>query len=129
LRIAKKKAIEEGRKQYADYSVIAKAIVRQGNAYMKMKDYGKAVEAFGKALTEHRTADTLNLLKKAEKLKAEADVQAYLDPQKAAEAKDRGNQFFKTRSILKQSKSIQRLLQEVLMTTLCTATELLLTQS
>jgi stress-induced-phosphoprotein 1 len=90
-----KEAIELGRKQFVDYSIIAKALVRMGNAYMKMKDYTNAVEMYGQALTEHRTADTLNLLKKAEKLKEENDRLSYLNPQKSAEAKERGNQFFK----------------------------------
>lgn len=89
------KAIEDGRKQFADYKLIAKAFVRIGNIYMKTKNYNDAVEAYSKALTEDRTASTLNLLKKAEKLKEEADKLAYLDPQKSLEAKERGNQLFK----------------------------------
>jgi len=89
------KAVEEGRKQFADYTLIAKAIVRMGNAFMKMQDYTKAVEAYQQALTEHRTADTLNLLRKAEKMKEEAERNALLDPQKSLESKERGNQYFK----------------------------------
>eukprot|EP01118_Nematostelium_gracile_P007605 TRINITY_DN2488_c0_g1_i4.p1 TRINITY_DN2488_c0_g1~~TRINITY_DN2488_c0_g1_i4.p1 ORF type:complete len:611 (-),score=213.86 TRINITY_DN2488_c0_g1_i4:24-1787(-) len=88
-------AIEKGRKQYADFSVIAKAYARIGNAHMKTKNYAKAVEAYETSLTEHRTAATLDSLKKAEKFKEQAEKEAYLDPTKAQEAKERGNQFFK----------------------------------
>lgn len=38
--------------------------MRIGNIYMKTKNYNDAVEAYSKALTEDRTASTLNLLKK-----------------------------------------------------------------
>jgi len=90
-----RKAIEEGRKQFLDYSIVAKAFVRIGNAYIKNKDYAQAIEAYQKALTEHRTADTLSLLKKAEKMKEDNDRMSYLDPEKSQAAKDRGNKHFK----------------------------------
>jgi stress-induced-phosphoprotein 1 len=94
-----RKAIEDGRKLHVDYTIVAKALVRIGNAYSKAKDYGKAVEAYQQALTEHRTPETLNLLKKAEKSKEEFDRLSYLDPVKSQEAKEQGNQFFKESKI------------------------------
>jgi len=88
------RAIEEGRKLRADYKHIAKALARMGNAYMKLDKIDEAVNAYSKSLTEDRTAQTLTLLQKAEKLKVERDKQAYFDPQKSLEAKERGNKFF-----------------------------------
>jgi len=64
-------AIEEGRKQRADYKQIAKAFARIGNAYMKLHRHGDAVDAYNHSLTEDRTPETLTLLQKAEKIKKE----------------------------------------------------------
>lgn len=87
------KAIEESRAKF-DGMNVAKAYQRMGNVYMKAKDYEKAVNAYNKSLTEDRNKTTLDLLKKAEKLYEEKKKQDYLDPVKAAEAKERGNQLF-----------------------------------
>lgn len=90
------KAIDEGRKQFADYKLIAKAYQRIGNIHMKKKQYVEAVEAYNKSLTEDRTGQTLELLKKAEKLKKEQEALDYLSPQLSLEAKERGNKLFQT---------------------------------
>lgn len=50
---------------------------------------------YSKSLTEHRTPDILTKLREAEKAKAEADKQAYIDPEKAEAAREEGNTFFK----------------------------------
>jgi len=89
------KAIDEGRKQRADYKLIAKAYSRMGNAYLKMEDYSKALEAYNKSLTEDRTPQTLELVHKTEKLKQEQEKKAYINPQLSIEHKDKGNQWFK----------------------------------
>jgi stress-induced-phosphoprotein 1 len=54
-----------------------------------------AIKLYKESLTEHRTADVLDKLHKAEKQKKDAEVAAYLDPEKGAEAKERGNTFFR----------------------------------
>jgi len=87
-------AVEEGRKQRADYKNIAKAFSRMGNAYMKLDKLDDAVEAYNKSLTEDRTPQTLALLKKAEKIKEERDRLAKIDPQRALEHKEKGNKLF-----------------------------------
>ncbi|KAG4221064.1 hypothetical protein PC116_g30459, partial [Phytophthora cactorum] len=51
-------AIEEGRKIYADFKMIAKSYARIGTAYEKQGDLAAAIENYQKSLTEHRTPDT-----------------------------------------------------------------------
>ncbi|KAI1812115.1 hypothetical protein GGS20DRAFT_559560 [Poronia punctata] len=88
-------AIEEGRSIYADFKMIAKSYARIGTAYEKSGDLTSAIENYQKSLTEHRTADTVNKLRAAERKKIEAEKQAYIDPAKAEEAREEGNKKFK----------------------------------
>ncbi|KAH8813151.1 hypothetical protein F5884DRAFT_671214 [Xylogone sp. PMI_703] len=88
-------AIEEGREIYADFKMIAKSYGRIGSAYEKLGDLTKAIENYKKSLTEHRTPDIANKLRAAEKLKIETAKQAYIDPEKAEEARELGNKKFK----------------------------------
>ncbi|KAF7856977.1 hypothetical protein EAF04_009737 [Stromatinia cepivora] len=89
------KAVEEGREIYADFKMIAKSYARIGTAYEKMGDLPKAIENYNKSLTEHRTPDVVNKLRAAEKNKIESAKKAYIDPVKAEEARELGNQKFK----------------------------------
>ena len=88
-------AIEKGRSIRADYTVIAKAMTRKGNALVKQGKLEEAVDQYQHSLTEHRTADTLKRLNDAEKALKEAKEVAYLDPVKGEDARERGNGFFK----------------------------------
>ena len=90
-----KQAVEYGREVYADFKLIAKAYGRMGSAYEKQGDLANAVEYYQRSLTEHRTPDILAKLRAAEKAKIKAEKDAYLDPQKADEARELGNQKFK----------------------------------
>lgn len=72
-----------------------RSYARIGTAYVKLEDYEKAVNAFNKSLTEHRTPDVLAKLKDAERIKAEKERLAYIDPAKADEARELGNTAFK----------------------------------
>jgi stress-induced-phosphoprotein 1 len=87
-------AVEKGRLQHADYKMIAKALTRKGTAYTKMaknsKDYEPAIEAFNKALTEHRNPDTLKKLNDAERAKKDLEQQEYYDPAIADEEREKG---------------------------------------
>ncbi|PKS08318.1 hypothetical protein jhhlp_005262 [Lomentospora prolificans] len=89
------KAVEEGRSLYADFKMIAKSYARIGTAYEKLGDLTLAVENYQKSLTEHRTPDVVNKLRTAERNKIEAARLAYIDPQKAEEAREEGNKKFK----------------------------------
>jgi len=88
-------AVEYGREVLADFKLIAKAFGRLGSAYEKLGDLGNAVEYYQRSLTEHRTPEILAKLRAAEKAKVKAEKDAYLDPQKAEEARELGNQKFK----------------------------------
>ncbi|KAK8166377.1 hypothetical protein IWX90DRAFT_502883 [Phyllosticta citrichinensis] len=88
-------AIEHGREVHADFKLIAKAFGRIGTAYEKKGDLGSAIEYYNRSLTEHRTPDILSKLRVTEKAKIKAEREAYIDPQKAEEARELGNQKFK----------------------------------
>lgn len=89
------KAIEEGREIYADFKMIAKSYARIGYAYEKKGELDLAIANYKKSLTEHRTPDTVNKLRAVEKKKIEDARAAYIDPQRAEEARELGNAKFK----------------------------------
>lgn len=89
------KAVEVGRENRADYKLIAKAFTRIGNAYRKLEDFKSAKTYFEKSLSEHRTVDVKALLSDTEKKIKEYERLAYIDPAKAEEEKEKGNEFFK----------------------------------
>lgn len=53
-------AIEKGRELRVDYKLIGRAYTRRGNALVKLGRLEEAVEAYQKALTEHRYAVTMH---------------------------------------------------------------------
>ena len=89
------KAVEEGREIYADFKMIAKSYARIGSSYEKMGDMSLAIENYQKSLTEHRTPEVVNKLRAAEKKKIDDARTAYMDPEKAEEARELGNAKFK----------------------------------
>ncbi|KIW70333.1 hypothetical protein PV04_02612 [Phialophora macrospora] len=89
------KAIEEGRSMLADFKIIAKAFGRIGSAYEKLGDLPNAIVNYQKSLTEHRTPDILAKFKAAEKAQIKAEKDAYVDPEKAEEARLLGAERFK----------------------------------
>lgn len=93
------KAVERGRELHADYKMVARALTRKGTSLVKMaktsKDYDVAIEAFNKALTEHRNPDTLKRLNDAEKAKKDLEQKEYFNPELADEEREKGNEFFK----------------------------------
>ncbi|ORX51934.1 TPR-like protein [Hesseltinella vesiculosa] len=88
-------AVESGRELRADYKLVARALQRIGNAYVKKGDLDNAIKFYGKSLTEHRTPDTLQKLRDTEKLKKEQEKAAYHNPELADKAREAGNAFFK----------------------------------
>ncbi|KAL8618373.1 Stress-induced-phosphoprotein 1 [Nucella lapillus] len=88
------KAVEVGRENRADFVVIAKALARIGNAYMKLEDYERALTFFNKALSEHRTHDVVKKVVEVEKLKKDKERLAYVNPEVSLEEKQKGNSCF-----------------------------------
>uniref|UniRef100_U5EX44 Stress-induced-phosphoprotein 1 n=1 Tax=Corethrella appendiculata TaxID=1370023 RepID=U5EX44_9DIPT len=89
------KAVEVGRENRADYKLIAKSFARIGNAYKKLEDYKSAKTYYEKSLSEHRTPDIKSMLSETEKLIKEQERKAYIDPEKAEQEKEKGNEYFK----------------------------------
>lgn len=89
------RAVDEGRERRVDYKVIAKSFARMGSAHQKKGEYDLAIKCFEKSLTEHRTPDTLSKLKEAQKIKAEEDRKAYINPELSDKAREEGNACFK----------------------------------
>ncbi|KAH9607156.1 hypothetical protein KSS87_005081 [Heliosperma pusillum] len=93
------KAVERGRELRSDYKMVARALTRKGTALVKLaktsQDYDIAIEAFNKALTEHRNPDTLKKLNEAEKAKKDLEQLEYFDPKIADEEREKGNEYFK----------------------------------
>lgn len=88
-------ALEKGRELRADYKVIARALQRKGNAYVKKGMLEEAIEMYQKSLTEHRDAGTLKRLNETEKTLKTKKEQEYLDPVKGEEHRQKGNDFFR----------------------------------
>ncbi|EGV61426.1 TPR-like protein [Yamadazyma tenuis ATCC 10573] len=87
-------AIDEGRDMRADYKLIAKAFARLGNIYLKQDDLNEAVKYFDKSLTEHRTPEVLNKLRSTQKEIKIKEIQSYVNPEKAEEARLEGKEYF-----------------------------------
>ncbi|UZJ53852.1 hypothetical protein CBS101457_003172 [Exobasidium rhododendri] len=106
------KAVEEGRSLRADYKLVAKAFGRIGSSYEKLHDLEKAITNYEKSLTEHRTPEILSKLRTAEKTLKENQKQAYIDPAKADEERNKGNDLYKkgdfVASVQAYTESIKR---------------------
>lgn len=87
-------AVEKARELRSGYQVVAKSLARIGTTHLKQKKYKEAIEYFEKALTEHRTPDVLSKLRSTQKLLKELEANAYVDPEKAEEARLQGKEYF-----------------------------------
>ena len=89
------RAIEVGREQRADYTVIAKAMARAGNALLKAGDQKGALNWFQRSLSEHRDPELVKKAKKLENDIKESELKAYINPELAEQEKQKGNELFK----------------------------------
>lgn len=88
-------AIEVGRENRADFKLIGKAFTRIGHAYKKMGNWQQAKVYYEKSMSEHRTPEIKTLLSEIDKIIKEEQRKAYIDPVKAEEEKELGNQKYK----------------------------------
>ncbi|CAI4218489.1 unnamed protein product [Parascedosporium putredinis] len=81
-----------------DYQACVDACTKAVEEGRRLREVGRpplAIQNYQKSLTEHRVPDVLNKLKAAERNKIESARLAYIDPQKAEEAREEGNKKFK----------------------------------
>lgn len=91
------KAVEVGKKNRAPYEDRAKAYTRAAKAYQKKGDLDKAIEMCNEAQLESFDKATQRLLKQLELENKKAKAAAYQDDEKAEEAKQKGNDFFRAK--------------------------------
>jgi len=87
-------ALAVGKEHGGSFELIAKALGRIGNAHAKMKQWEKAIDCYERALLENTDKNIKKKLKIATNAKKKADALAYLDDEKAAAAKEKGNELF-----------------------------------
>ncbi|KAL3801498.1 hypothetical protein HJC23_000936 [Cyclotella cryptica] len=92
-----REAVEVGKANRAPFEERAKALVRCAKAYQKQGDLGKAIECCQEAQLEFYDKATERMMKNWELEKKKADAAAYLDDEKAEEAKQRGNEAFRNK--------------------------------
>ncbi|ORM41179.1 STI1-like protein [Babesia sp. Xinjiang] len=88
-------AIERRYDVKADFLVISKIYNRLASCYTKMEDYDSALAAYQKSLLEDNNRTTRCAMKEVERLKEKREREAYIDPEKAEEHREKGNAFFK----------------------------------
>merc|ERR1719201_2626322 len=66
-----------------------------GSCYQRQKQFDTAIEYYGKALTEDNNKNTRNALRECERAKEKFEADSYLDPAKAEECREKGNELFK----------------------------------
>ncbi|KAK7463303.1 hypothetical protein BaRGS_00038104 [Batillaria attramentaria] len=88
------KAVEIGREHRADFTLIAKAFARAGNACVKKEDYRTALTYFNKSLSEHRAEDVVKKAKEVEAKLKEQERLSYINPELAQQEKEKGNACF-----------------------------------
>ncbi|GFR95351.1 stress-induced-phosphoprotein 1-like [Elysia marginata] len=88
-------AVETGRENRADFKLIAKALSRIGNAYLKKEDLDQAVFYFNKSLSEHRAPDVVKKVQEVQAKIKERERLAYVNPELSLAEKEKGNTAFK----------------------------------
>jgi len=91
------KAVELGKANMAPFEDRAKAYTRAAKAYQKKGDFAKAIEMCQESLLENYDKPTERMMKNMELEKKKADAAAYLDDDKAEEAKQHGNDHFRNK--------------------------------
>jgi len=87
-------AIEVGRENRADFKLIAKAFARIANANSKLNQPQEALKFYQKSLSEHRDPTIVKKVSQIEKQMKEEKEKAYIDPSKAEEERQKGNDAF-----------------------------------
>uniref|UniRef100_A0A6U4WCQ4 STI1 domain-containing protein n=1 Tax=Hemiselmis andersenii TaxID=464988 RepID=A0A6U4WCQ4_HEMAN len=89
------KALEVGKEHRAAFTDLGKAYSRLGNALVKLERLEEAVKAYDSSLMEVKDGQVELKRRTAIRMKEDRDEKAYLDPEKAEEERQKGNQLFK----------------------------------
>lgn len=95
----------------ASFEKVAKVYNRMASVYEKQKKYDEAIEMYNKSLTEDNQRNTRNLLREAERAKEKYEKDQYLDPIKAGEHREKGNECFKNKDWVGAKKEYDEALQ------------------
>lgn len=79
----------------ASFEKVAKVFQRMASVYEKLHKYDDAIAMYNKALTEDNNRSVRNALRDCERAKEKHEKDAYLDPTKGEEHREKGNEFFK----------------------------------
>eukprot|EP00435_Cladocopium_sp_Y103_P029671 s1023_g7.t1 len=79
----------------ASFEKVAKVFQRMASVYEKLHKYDDAIAMYNKALTEDNNRSVRNALRDCERAKEKHEKDAYLDPEKGEEHREKGNEFFK----------------------------------
>merc|ERR1712190_326699 len=82
----------------ASFEKVAKVFNRLAAVCEKRKQFDKAIEYYNKALREDNNRQTRNALRELERAKDKFERESYIDPAKAEEHREKGNEFFKSQN-------------------------------
>jgi stress-induced-phosphoprotein 1 len=89
------KAIDISRDHAVDFKAKARAYERLGNAYVKLNDYDKAIEAYERSLLEENNDKVRTTLKRIQEAKTKRETEQYINPDLSEKHKEKGNEYYK----------------------------------
>merc|ERR1719188_566167 len=89
------KVIEMSKQGGYDFQKLGKAMARKAAALFQKGQLDESIEQYRTALLEFNDYNIKEAMKKVQKEKARLDALNYIDPEKAEQHKERGNQLFK----------------------------------
>mmetsp|Transcript_16735 Transcript_16735/g.37030 ORF Transcript_16735/g.37030 Transcript_16735/m.37030 type:complete len:567 (-) Transcript_16735:228-1928(-) len=95
----------------ASYEKVAKALCRIASAYAKRKQFEKAREFYDKALVEDNNRFTRQAVRDLERARDKWEKEQMLDPAKAEEHKQQGNDFFKEQKFVEAKQAYDEALK------------------
>ncbi len=98
------KVIEECQKvldNTMDFQKKSKALGRMGFAYQEKNDLTNAIKCFESSLLEFKDQRIKEALRNAEQIKKKNEAEAYINPEKAEEANNEANAFYKNHDFVK----------------------------
>jgi len=85
----------------ASFEKVAKVYCRMASVYEKQHKFDEAIAMYHKSLTEDNNRQTRSSLRELERKKEKWEKESYLDPVKAEEHREKGNEHFKANDFVK----------------------------